>query len=651
MWWAIPDKFSSASGIAGRSRSLVSKGGRAASRREVGPAVLVFAVSFLAYVNNLGNAFVYDDRYLIERNPLVQHLDWWGLVSTSYWGKIVDAGLYRPLTLLSFGGNRLLGASAFGFHLTNDLLHAAVSVLVLFTARRVGAGRIGSLAAALVFAVHPAQTEAVNALVGRADILAFGLSLLSLILFLRSSHPLAVGTTFFLALSAKESAAFAMPLFFLADRDWRPKRFAPLAFAVFAYGAARISVLGGLGVSGRGIGFVDNPLASAGLGERLLAAPALFFEYVRLALWPRVLSADYSFDQIPMPSSLVDPRVVAGLAIVLGLALVAWRVLALRFAALGFLLPLAFLLHLAFPLGTIFAERLLYLPLFGLALGAGLGIETLAKRSSSTGLLLLAALVAAGAARTHARNPDWRDNETLFRKTVATAPRSARSHFLLGAELLEKKEYRGAAEAFEEGLAIYPQHFGASMSLGQALLAAGDPSAAEKAFQQALRLEPGSLDARKAVIEATLEEGRSLARTGDFSAARACFERALALDEKEPATWNYLGLVSEREGHLDEARKDYEQALDLDRNHVPALLNLASVRMRAGELKEAEELFRRAIELAPDSYEAYNGLGIALARLGRTEEAAAAFGRAIEIAPDLETARNNLRALGEMDRK
>ena len=97
--------------------------------------ILVAGVAILAYVNNLGNGFAYDDRFIIEQNPLVQSLDWWGLVTASYWGEIVDAGLYRPLTLTSFGLNRALGVSSFGFHLVNDLLHAGASVVVLLVAR------------------------------------------------------------------------------------------------------------------------------------------------------------------------------------------------------------------------------------------------------------------------------------------------------------------------------------------------------------------------------------------------------------------------------------------------------------------------------------------------------------------------------------
>jgi tetratricopeptide (TPR) repeat protein len=614
-----------------------------ASRR--GPAVLVFGAALLAYSGNLGNGFVYDDRFVIEKNPLVQSLDWPGLLTTSYWGEIVDAGLYRPLTLLSFGVNRALGGSAFGFHLANDLLHGVAAVLALFVARTLGLSSAGALAAAFLFALHPVQSEAVTSLVGRAEILAFSFTLAAFLLFARKKSPVLVGASFLCALLSKESAAFALPLFIFYRRDGA--RLLALGGALVAGAVLRIAVLGGVGIEGREIGFLDNPLAHSGLGARVLSAPVLLLHYVRLVLWPRTLSADYSFDQIPIPTTAADPRVLLGGLLLALLVLAAVLGKRLGIAALAFLLPLAGYLHL-FPLGTIFAERLLYLPMLGAALAFGLGIEALSNRRQWLSAVVAVAVLGSCAVRVWTRIPDWRDNETLFRKTVETSPFSARSYFLLGAELLEQKRFSESAESFAIGLAIYPAHFGARMSLGEALLAAGDAGRAEEAFTAALELQPASEDARKAAIEAAIALGREKARALDFAAARESFERAIALDENEPSAWNYLGLVSEREGRLDEARSHYERALREDPTLVEALLNLASLRMNAGELSAAEEIYRRALSLralAPESYEAYNGLGIALARQGRNDEAAEAFEKAIAIDPGLETARENLRAL------
>lgn len=605
-------------------------------------ALFVAGVAFLAYVSTLGNGFVYDDRFIVERNPLVQNLDWWGLLTSSYWGDVVDAGLYRPLTSLSFGVNRLLGSGAFGFHLVNNLLHAGASALVLVAARTLGTSRFVGLAAGLLFALHPVQTEAVNSIVGRAEILALIFALGALVLFIRGDRPIVVGVLFFLALGSKESAAFAVPLFVLYWLLFERRNLLPIAAATAAYAGLRVAVLGGFGIAGREIGFLDNPIAGAPLPTRIANAFLLLAEYAKLVVWPVTLSADYSYDQIPLEPDL---RAWAGLAIVIGLAALAWTKRGLvAFAAFAFLFPLAGFLHVAFPLGTLFAERLTYLPMFGAALLVAIGLAALPRSS-----WVLAGLLALCTVRVVTRNPDWRDNETLFRRTVETSPRSARSHFLLGAELLELERYADAAASFERGLAIAPQHVGARMSLGEARLEAGAPAEALAAFEAALeRAPPGEPEAIRArALEAALAAGRASARARAWGAAGGHFRRARELDPESADAVNSLGLVLERQGDLDEARRLYEEALGIDGSYVPAMLNLASVRMNAGELAAAEELFRRAISLAPDSYEAYNGVGIALARQGLVEEAEIAFRKAMEIDPSLEAARDNLRALGK----
>lgn len=638
-------RSSSASVIAGKNASASNVNGNG---RASGPAVLVFGLALLAYAGNLANGFVYDDRYLIEQNPLVQELDWWGLVSTSYWGETVDAGLYRPLSLLSFGVNRALTDSSFGFHLTNDLLHAAAAVLTLLLARSLGLSPLGSLAAGLLFALHPAQSESVNALVGRGEILAYLFAAGSLLLYRRRAHPAWVGTTFLLALLAKESAAFALPLFVFLGRDGVPERFrglVPLVAASAVYAALRVAALGSFGIAGREIGFLDNPLASSTILERLIAAPVLFLHYLRLVVWPRVLSADYSYDQIPLPDGILDLRVLLGIASMAALGVLATRRGPLKTAAIAFALPLLGFLHLLFPLGTIFAERLLYLPMLGVALAFGTGTELMRERSLETSVSALALVLLLFGARVWTRSPNWRDNETLFRETVETSPRSARARFLLGAELLEQARFADAAKAFESGLAIYPSHFGARMSLGQAELGADAPERALSAFERALAMAPDSADARQAAFEAAIALGLRQARDSEFPDARRAFERASELEPREPAAWNYLGLVTEREGNLERARGYYERALVEEPDFVPALLNLASVLANTGALLEAEDVYRRVLALAEDSYEAYNGLGIVLARQGRRDEAAEAFESAIAIDPDLAAARENLRAL------
>jgi len=690
---------------------------------------LVAVVGFVAYVNSLDNEFVYDDRFVIEQNAAVQELHWEELAGGTYWGDLVEAGLYRPATSVSFGVNRaLLGSQAPAFHLINNLLHAATCALVYWLSVLVGAPAVAALSVGLLFAVHPVHAEAVNAIVGRADILSLAFSLVALGLFVRARQQkdssllrgAGIFAAFLMALFSKESAAFALPVFLLYEisfhKNVRWRGYAPLVAAFVLYAAVRYAALGGLGIAGRQIGLLDNPAAHVAWGERLLTAPVVFLKYLQLLFLPLWLSADYSFNQIPLPRSVLDVRVVAGCLASGGLIVGAWlawkrKAGATVFAIGALVVPVIGLVHLLFPLGTLLAERLAYLPSIGACLLIGLGYGLLRHRWQRVADVIMMALLLVGCSATWARNRDWQDNQTLFRRTVETSPQSARSHFLLGAALVEAQDFEGAVASFRRGLTIAPGHAQALVSLGQSLAAAGRDGEAEKVLREAsaadpsaglalglflyrmARLEesvdvlgrfvggrPEDQEARGALSRAALEAGRDRARQGDWGQAEVLLRRsydvsptaevanqlgvatALQGDYDTAETWhrralqhdpgnaeatNYLGVLEERRGDSASAETWYRKALELDPDWVPALLNLGSIEMRDGDLVAAVESYRRAATLDPQSYEAHNSLGIALARAGHRSEAEEAFRRAIELHPELPAARENLAALGE----
>ena len=583
-----------------------------------------------------------------------------------------------------------------------------MSLLVYFLLRALGAGGFLSLAAGALFAVHPVHTEAVSGIVGRAEILAFlfVLGAMGLVIIdrqpgdrrqpghprqpgARRGLPVAVFGLVVLALLSKESAVFALPLFLLYDASvagrLRARTYLPLVAAVVAYAIMRHAALGGLGLTGREIGVLDNPAAHATFGTRVLAAPMLFAKYLQLLFAPYRLSADYSFNQIPLPSSILDGRVLAGLALLVaagaGTAL-AWRFgrRLVAFAIGAVVLPVLGLVHVLFPLGTLLAERLIYLPSFGACFLVGLGLESLRKRWPRAAHLLLVAVVVVGLGRTVARNRDWMDNETLFRRTTEASPASARSHFLLGTALVEKGDYREGAAAFRRGLEIAPGHSGGLVSLGQALESAGEPGEAEAALREAvahapsmpsvhealglllykrgrleeassvleraLKLDPASAASRSALAEVSLAAGRERAKEGDTSRALELFRTSLELEPDDARAWNYLGVIEERRRQRSQAKGFYKKALASDPDLVPGLLNLASVLLNEGDVTGAEKHYRKASELDPSSYEAHNSLGIALARMGRRAEAADEFRKALSVNPELAAARENLAALG-----
>ncbi len=618
----------------------------------------VFAAALLCYINNIGNGFVYDDRYIVERNPAVQERDWKTLATGSYWGERVSAGLYRPVTLLSLGANRALGGpEAWSFHLVNDLLHALASVVVLVLAGSLGASDFAGLSAGLLFAVHPAHSEAVNAIVGRAEILSFLFALFAFNLYVKSPgsarREAGIGVSYLLALLAKESAAFAIPLFLLYDlilaRQVQWRRVRSLAAALAVYLVIRSCVLGGLGVAGREIGALDNPAAHAPLWDRLLTAPILLVKYVLLLIAPVELSADYSFNQIPLAQSLLDLRVPMGLGVALALVLAFAHALRrgknlLAFSLGAAVIPLFALLHLLFPLGTVFAERLAYLPSLGVCLAAGLGLQGLRWRWRGLAPVLLAALTGLGLARSFLRNRDWMDNETLFRRTVGTAPRSARSHFLLGTALFEKQDFAGAVDAFSQGLAIAPEHREGRESLTESRRALAAALYKEGRLEEALAVEQQVVEYQPGVEDLN-QIGFMLGALGRLDEAEHWHRQAIERESGNAVALNYLGVIEERRGRKEQARTLYLRALDASPDLVPALLNAGSSFLNQGDFRGAQRYLKRASQLSPRSYEAFNSLGIAEARLGRREEAAAAFRRAMAIDPSLPAAPENLRVL------
>jgi len=437
-------------GLLSRIRRIVAVGRSA-------PPVFLFLICLLAYANTLRNGFVFDDNTIIQRNPLVQSTgEFPKLLTTAYWsGEGRSNRLYRPLTLATFALNRMMGeAKAWGFHLANVLLHGAVAALLFILLHELFGLKEVALIAAALFAVHPIQTEAVAGLAGRGDLLSAFFVLLALWLDRRGGGRTPGGRSlsfsgslfsFFLALLSKESAVAFPALLILTDRlagrpesATRRRRAYELVATLGVlclYLALRIRVLGALMEPGR-IADVDNPLARLPSFQRVVNAVALLGKYLGLFLYPARLSADYSAPQIPPVGGLTDIRFLMGLAAVsllTFLALRGWR----RFPPLAWGIGFAgaaFILvsNLAFPIGTIFAERLLYLPAAGLCAAVGSVGALVATKRPRLVRTVLVALLAILFAATVRRGRDWRDDFSLFQSAARVSDRSAKVRYNLG---------------------------------------------------------------------------------------------------------------------------------------------------------------------------------------------------------------------------
>jgi hypothetical protein len=323
---------------------------------------IICALVFLAYCSSLQGGFVYDDVFFIKENPLIRDLSNVPAIFTSaFWEASSHPGktFYRPLAVLSYAVNFSLGGfDPFGYHLLNVLLHVGNVLLVFALADRLFRHTVLSAAVALLFGLHPINTEVVAWVSGRGDILATFFFLGALVLYVRVYPPEDSGPSearrpwllhgsstlaFLLGLLAKESAATLIGVLALYELAFRPSvpkkglRLLPFVIIVAAYLGWRVTVLGELQV--QPVAFVLNPLVEEPLLPRFLTGIKIFGKYLWLLLCPLRLSVDYSFNQIPVVHTPWEPGVVISALAVIGLTglwLLCWVRDRVVFFGLGF---------------------------------------------------------------------------------------------------------------------------------------------------------------------------------------------------------------------------------------------------------------------------------------------------------------------------
>lgn len=423
--------------------------------------IALLAISILVYGNTVLNSFALDDFLYIFNNPAV--------TSPSlklFFSATKDFNVFRPVTFISLALNWALGNSqAWGYHLVNVLLHAAVTLLVYALLKEllenVACGNAAAWVAALLFAVHPIHTEAVAGIVNRSELLAAGFLLIAWLLHLRD-WPLPSLLCFALAMMAKESAVVFVPLVVLGDyvrSQWKSlTRYVNVAAVAAVYLAVLRKAQGGH-FGEKGISGLDNPLAHLSPVLRVSNALRVAWKYIALQIFPASLSSDYSYNAIALYSDwkhLLPAVAAAGL--VLGFLIWAlWTGRRVWAFAVGFYLAaFAVTANILTPTGTIMGERLAYLPSAGFCLLLALLWLELEKRNRRAAWYAFATVAVLFSARTVVRNRDWRDMFTLFSSTVRTVPQSAKAHAGLGGEYLRRNQLEAARKEYEISMRIYP---------------------------------------------------------------------------------------------------------------------------------------------------------------------------------------------------
>jgi hypothetical protein len=451
---------------------------------------LAAAVAVALYLRTVRFGWVYDDQMEVVLNTFVRSLSSVPAIFTStVWaGSGMETFLYRPLAVVTYAVNwQFSGAEPWSYHLVNVLLHAGAAALVV---------RLGSLwrlspaaagLAGILFAVHPIHVEAVAAVFGRKDLLAT-LFVLAFALTHRGAlerggwRRAAAPFLLLCAMLSKEVGVVGLALVAVQDlwlerdgRSFLARREVPLLYAshlvaVTLFLLARTSVTGGMGIPDTS--FWDNPLVSAPLAQRVATAVVVAGKGAGLLLLPLGQSPDYSFDAIRVVTSAFDARLLAtllgGLALVGAAVHPRFRSTVLPLALGWYALSLGPTANVLVVSGTIFAERLLYLPSVAFCLAAGAALAWAVERRRAGGIAIAVAAVAGLSAGTVAYSRFWSDDVTLFRRAAAAVPESTKAHHKLGEELLRRGELGDALRSLGRALEIAPGNVFAAETLEQA---------------------------------------------------------------------------------------------------------------------------------------------------------------------------------------
>jgi tetratricopeptide (TPR) repeat protein len=605
------------------------------------PLCALLALTIATYSDSFSGVIEGDAAALVSTDARVHSatLENLRLIATrTYWSSVTSSSVYRPLVTLSWMMNYVGFRNkdrALGYHVFNLALHWINVILAWLLIRRIWGDPSLAFLAAAVFAVHPVNAEAVTNIAGRADLMAATGVLSGLLLHIYlpdwtgwkrtvALAGLALASCF--GLLSKENAIILPAAMLLYDILFpsriRLSSYAAVLAPILAILAWRHWVLPGILDE---IVIVDNPLAASPFWRARLTALEVLWRYLGLLVWPRQLSWDYSYNQIPLATTSGGLIALTGVLALLGyLGSLYRRATAVCFFGIFFFLAIGPTSNLLFLIGSILAERFLYLPSIGFAVCIVAAVAAICRRlapSHARGITaaVVAVAIAGLGARTWVRNGEWTDGAKLWDSGLAVSPGSFKTHLgrinSLSRRGLDLSSLDECIEEAKKAAAIVaelpPEQSTAQplAALGSLYQLKGDTLTA--AQQDAL------LSVTNPIITGTVESPEQW-----YDRALDTFAQAAALDN--------LQRESER-------RRALARGIPKDRIRFGGSSFLYSHRAdtyrRLRRFREAIEAYRHLSAIAPMDAAVYERIAQAQRAMGSSEDAIVTLWQAVSLRP------------------
>jgi tetratricopeptide (TPR) repeat protein len=599
---------------------------------------LIAVVAFLLYSNTLQHQFVLDDYSVIKENQLTKGgtSSLKEIFASSYregYGNN-ENNLYRPLTKAMFAIEWQLSPNNPHFHhLINVLMYALVCVLLFFVLIRYTKINVYLLfITALLFAAHPIHTEVVANIKSRDELSSMLFLLLSLLCISKyvaaNKTGMLIGTLlcFFLALLSKESAIVYValaPLFiyFFTETPLKKnlKITGLLAAVAIMYMILHVKIIGSIGI--KNIPVIDNSLLyTSDVIQQKATAIMILGKYFLLMLIPHPLSSDYSFNTIPIVTSLANIGFLFALIFHVFLLYYAIKKIKekhiLSFCILFYLAAMALASNIFMLIGTHLAERLLFFPSIAFCIASVFLLSKLFKINITDTKLKMGSffninkslLIVTGlililySAKTYSRNKDWKSDTTLFGRDLKTVPNSAHMLFYYANNLANKDSLNAVKDPKERELRLIN---------------------AQKSIKKALDLYELFPDAHNVA-------GRIYYEQKNYEASFKSYNRALEMNPGKGMYHNNAGTCLFSIGNYVEAAKAFQKAIDIDKYDADARCNLGSAYGAMGEAYKGQndianankmfilaiESFKKATEIDPNYKSAYQFIGVTYMNMG-----------------------------------
>lgn len=585
--------------------------------------IIIGILAFASFINTFQNPLVWDDTGRIVENGYIRRLDNLRLLFSSRYLSYFRETTYRPLyTLTLFLNYHFFKLNVYGWRIFNIFLHVLNTILIYFLIRYIFKDRIISSITALIFAVHPIHTEAVNVAVYRTELLACLFFIGSFFLYLKSIRNIKIEKGFYLlsififilALCSKEMAA-SLPLiiilyiYFFSQQKERKKLFVSV-LPFFLIVLLWIIVVGRFELQGKFVGEHELYYGSS-FGSKLhlrvlLSIGTSILRYIWVSFLPLNLVIVYPRQ---IESFTPSSKEIFSLLILIAILIAVLRLKKFSkeasFSIFYFfisLLPISQII----PFSVVYGERWLYIPSLGFCLLVAILLKRLFfdKNLKKTGVLLLVSITCFYSFVTIARNRDWKEQVTLLEKNVNIYPRSMYAQLFLAEEYIKKEDYEKALYRIRTAHEMYPNLFEPYFWLGKYYAEKGPHNEAIRTFSNLLRDFP---DKCKNNADFYYYFGVAYAKGKLYDQAISHYQKALTLRPLRPfnrEVYNSIGNAYFHKNEFSQAIESYKSSLNIDPDWILPYHNLTVVYKKTGKLKRFARYFSKAVSL-DSTYKGY----------------------------------------------